>query len=292
MNDVVSRRAFGSRMSRKRPFASLDERDVGILEYVSDGTAIGGTLKRLPEDFIVTEIDATGKPVALIGRSGVALTSEMAVSECVAERAAPDDGSDDDVGNDQTVESTHADSSYEPSFTRFVLRKERMDTLGVIAVLAEHFGVPVRSFGFAGLKDHRAITTQAMTVRGVPPSSVLAVSHPHLVIGCDAQHVDKPLKLGMLGGNRFRILVRDVRGTPNKLNASLSTLRRRGFINYYGLQRFGAARNDEVICFVCACPCAFLCTCASSRHDERLATSSPYYVVRRVRPRTIGVANR
>ena len=56
------------------------------------------------------------------------------------------------------------------------------------------------------------------------------------------------MRLGACGGNRFRIMLRRTQGGKSAVAAALRTLRMSGFINYYGLQRFGtnAARNDEV----------------------------------------------
>ncbi|KAL3903897.1 MAG: hypothetical protein SGPRY_011493 [Prymnesium sp.] len=134
-------------------------------------------------------------------------------------------------------------------FVRFVLTKERMDTLGAVGELAELLDVPSRCFGFAGLKDNRAITSQRMSVKGVSPQALQAVSHPSLKIS-RARRASKQLKLGQLRGNRFRILIRQARGTggPCQADAALTALGRAGFVNYYGLQRFGdcAARNDAV----------------------------------------------
>ena len=134
-----------------------------------------------------------------------------------------------------------------PVITRFTLRKERMDTLGAIGILSAQLEVPQRAFGFAGLKDHRAITTQEMTVRGVSPAAVRAASHSHFELG-GCRRVERPLRLGQHGGNRFRIVVRGASGSAAQLDASLGALRRKGFVNYFGLQRFGesASRNDDV----------------------------------------------
>ena len=55
-----------------------------------------------------------------------------------------------------------------------LLRKEKQDTLGAVADLAEELGVPERAFSYAGLKDYHAITTQELVVQGVPPSRVPA----------------------------------------------------------------------------------------------------------------------
>lgn len=51
---------------------------------------------------------------------------------------------------------------------------------------------------------------------------------------------DNQLKLGDLKGNEFYITIRNIE-QPNEevINASLVSLRDNGFINYYGMQRFG-----------------------------------------------------
>jgi tRNA pseudouridine13 synthase len=55
---------------------------------------------------------------------------------------------------------------------------------------------------------------------------------------------DKPLKLGELVGNKFRIALRNVTGDDDLIEKSLQSLKENGFINYYGLQRFG---NDKEV---------------------------------------------
>lgn len=47
------------------------------------------------------------------------------------------------------------------------------------------------------------------------------------------------LKLGELNGNRFTIVLRQVNGDNELIEQSIESLKHNGFINYYGLQRFG-----------------------------------------------------
>lgn len=48
------------------------------------------------------------------------------------------------------------------------------------------------------------------------------------------------LQLGVLGGNRFTLVLREAYPRdPALLQAPLQALSRSGFINYFGLQRFG-----------------------------------------------------
>ena len=53
----------------------------------------------------------------------------------------------------------------EAMLVRFVLRKEKQDTLGAVADLAEALGVPERAFSYAGLKDFHAVTVQEVVVQ-------------------------------------------------------------------------------------------------------------------------------
>ncbi len=50
---------------------------------------------------------------------------------------------------------------------------------------------------------------------------------------------DNGLKLGDLKGNRFTIVLRQVEGDDLMIEKSINSLKDFGFINYYGLQRFG-----------------------------------------------------
>ena len=50
-----------------------------------------------------------------------------------------------------------------------------------------------------------------------------------------------PLRLGDLSGNLFTVVLRAVDGgSAQHASASVSALRDSGFINYFGLQRFGS----------------------------------------------------
>lgn len=65
----------------------------------------------------------------------------------------------------------------------------------------------------------------------------------------DLKYVSEPLDLGLLSGNRFCIILRNVSVPSSSSSSSLSsdeiiseslkTLRETGFINFFGMQRFG-----------------------------------------------------
>lgn len=49
----------------------------------------------------------------------------------------------------------------------------------------------------------------------------------------------KYIKLGDLQGNRFRIALRNLVGDRKHIETSLQNVKEKGFINYFGFQRFG-----------------------------------------------------
>ncbi|PIK53508.1 putative pseudouridylate synthase 7-like [Apostichopus japonicus] len=53
------------------------------------------------------------------------------------------------------------------------------------------------------------------------------------------RYVDKQLNLGELSGNHFEIVLRDVVGSQPEMEKALISLKEKGFINYFGMQRFG-----------------------------------------------------
>ena len=107
------------------------------------------------------------------------------------------------------------------------------------AVLARCFGVAAMDVGYAGLKDRRAVTRQWFSVRaprladGVPDDA-------RIVLETRTRHARK-LRPGDHRGNRFEIVVRNVSG---EWEESLGVVKRSGFPNYFGEQRFGRCGSN------------------------------------------------
>lgn len=53
------------------------------------------------------------------------------------------------------------------------------------------------------------------------------------------EYVHNTLHLGSLSGNLFDLILRNVRGCPADVELAAEALKKSGFINYFGLQRFG-----------------------------------------------------
>ncbi|MCD9558938.1 hypothetical protein HAX54_016638 [Datura stramonium] len=128
-------------------------------------------------------------------------------------------------------------------FLRFHLFKENKDTQEALNVIAKMLGVQPRSFGFAGTKDKRAVSTQRVTVFKQRASKLAALNRRLIGIKVgDFCHVKEGLLLGQLYGNRFTITLRGVSAeSEDIIKASAVALGKHGFINYFGLQRFGSS---------------------------------------------------
>ncbi|XP_047986522.1 pseudouridylate synthase 7 homolog [Leguminivora glycinivorella] len=124
----------------------------------------------------------------------------------------------------------------------FILHKENCDTMDAAQRLAERLRMNLRpsSLGYAGTKDRRAKTSQWFSARKLDPRRLAGAARDlrDIHIGNYTFH-DTHLKLGMLKGNRFRIALRNVTAPEDSVEKACQLLNENGFINYYGLQRFG-----------------------------------------------------
>ncbi|KAI9260830.1 pseudouridine synthase [Sporodiniella umbellata] len=125
------------------------------------------------------------------------------------------------------------------------MNKSGVDTMNAINIIASKSGIPAKFFGYAGTKDARAITTQVLSLKKIKPGRLLAAKDDLMKSGIyigNYTFVKDGLTLGDLGGNHFTIVLRDVKNISEAgLQASLESLRDNGFLNYFGMQRFGTS---------------------------------------------------
>uniref|UniRef100_A0A8C1S122 Pseudouridylate synthase 7 homolog n=1 Tax=Cyprinus carpio TaxID=7962 RepID=A0A8C1S122_CYPCA len=126
------------------------------------------------------------------------------------------------------------------SFCHFVLYKENKDTMDAINVLSKFLRVRPNMFSYMGTKDKRAVTVQEIAVLKI---SAERLSHlnkclMNLKLG-NFSYKKWPLKLGELQGNHFTVVLRNISGSLEQVEQAMTSLRETGFINYYGMQRFG-----------------------------------------------------
>ena len=136
-------------------------------------------------------------------------------------------------------------------YLQFTLLKENVDTMSAASVLSRHLHMRVDAVKYAGTKDKRAVTSQRCTVYRKRPADLSRMNKfnnaPLLRLG-DFAYVTHPLKLGALRGNHFSIVLRDVDVPPRTVAQACDAMQTTGFINYFGLQRFGrgGSKSHEV----------------------------------------------
>ncbi|KAI9466883.1 tRNA pseudouridine synthase D [Lactarius psammicola] len=147
-----------------------------------------------------------------------------------------------------------------PPYIHFTLQKTNRDTQDALQYLSRTLHVPVKDLSTAGTKDKRGVTIQRVALRrgtktvedvwklanGVPTrqSADDAVRNrgERGVRTADFLYRKAALELGMLKGNAFVITLRNVQvDSVEALDKVMSSVKERGFINYYGMQRFGTA---------------------------------------------------
>jgi tRNA pseudouridine13 synthase len=120
------------------------------------------------------------------------------------------------------------------------VEKNGANTAFVAQQLAVAAGVQEWDVGYAGLKDRHAITRQWFSIylpKGETPDLTL-LQHPEFKVLTQSRHVKK-LRPGDLQGNRFRIVLREVTGNREAIEANLKAVAAQGVPNYFGAQRFG-----------------------------------------------------
>ena len=129
-------------------------------------------------------------------------------------------------------------------YCHFVMYKENKDTMQAINLLAKCLRIKPDRFSYAGTKDGRAITVQSVSVFRIDARNLQGLNKVLNKVHVGNFEFKKvPLKLGDLKGNTFVVVLRNVDGSDEQIEAGMSSLKDIGFINYYGLQRFGSSRN-------------------------------------------------
>ncbi|OHT06878.1 Pseudouridylate synthase 7 like protein [Tritrichomonas foetus] len=245
---------------------SATEESVGCRCFANDAPEMSGIIKHKYSDFHVNEIDKNGNVVHLTTLDEIpeapypAGYEEWLSSREFSFSFMPE--SEEQIARinyEQTSFSVFQDSTGKvtverlykkkarPFITKFVLYKENTNQQSAISRVAQKVGKQSKLIGFAGSKDKRGITTQICSIRDVPPHRLFeAVGNlgDNIKVG-HIRYAMNPVSLGDLSGNRFSIVLRDIKLTDKEenvykgLKTRLEKLDKSGFINYFGMQRFG-----------------------------------------------------
>ncbi|NXQ14709.1 PUS7L protein, partial [Peucedramus taeniatus] len=135
-------------------------------------------------------------------------------------------------------------------YTAFTLQKENLETLEAIGLLAAELDVLPSDFSYTGIKDKKAITLQPMVVKKVTPERLKEIGNKMEKKGMKIYNIHpayQHLRLGQLKGNHFDIVVRDLQhhshdssaDLKERISEAVESVETKGFVNYYGPQRFG-----------------------------------------------------
>jgi len=127
----------------------------------------------------------------------------------------------------------------------FLLEKKEIDTFDAIRLIAKKLRVPLFEIGYAGLKDRHALAKQYISI----PTHYKVIDtkidtlNIHLV-----GYNRKKIKIGDLNGNKFTIIVRDVKENElDNVSKRAETISCCGVPNYFDSQRFGSVIHNEFI---------------------------------------------
>ena len=125
------------------------------------------------------------------------------------------------------------------------IEKRGMNTAFAAKTIAQWAGVDESAIGYAGLKDRHAVTRQRFSVwipKKIAPD-LAALQSDALRVLEHAWHARK-LPRGALAGNRFVLVLRELEGQREAVDARLSAIARRGVPNHFGEQRFGRGGDN------------------------------------------------
>jgi len=121
-------------------------------------------------------------------------------------------------------------------YSLFLLKKKNLTTIEAIRKIAKKFSIPLENFGYAGLKDKKAITYQYVTVKG----EIEEYEDEGIKI-FNIKKIDRPIAVGDLIGNEFTITLHRCKNL-DKIDEAVASIEK-GIPNYFGPQRFG--RNNH-----------------------------------------------
>lgn len=147
-------------------------------------------------------------------------------------------------------------------YLHFTLYKENKDTMEVLYFMASQLKLHIKNFQYAGTKDRRGVTVQRVAAFRIPAERLQNLNRMLRAARMGGfKNQPHGLELGDLYGNEFTITLRDcafpdapsdftarLEHAKRITHAALTNFQETGFINYYGLQRFGSFSigTDEI----------------------------------------------
>lgn len=124
------------------------------------------------------------------------------------------------------------------------IQKNSLTTHQLIEQLAKVVEIQARHIGYSGLKDKHAITQQWISLHlpGCKHRPEIPDTENYQIL--QSKWHDKKLRVGVHRSNSFSITVRDIKGHSGGLEGVILKIKKHGFANYFGAQRFGAQQDN------------------------------------------------
>lgn len=174
---------------------------------------IPGTIKKVPSDFIVEEI----------GEDWECKTQEKFISQ---------------VPNLSNLKEKTGE------FLFCELEKFDIDHFSALKDTARLLSKGLDSIGYAGIKDKRAHTSQRISIFNPDLSKLASFKHPNINLK-NFRWSKRKIRIGYLNSNRFKITIRDL-DKKESIKIQKKIQKMPWFPNYFGQQRFGSIRNNNV----------------------------------------------
>lgn len=129
----------------------------------------------------------------------------------------------------------------------FKIRKRGISTFDVVRKIARQMRLPEDAFGYAGMKDKQAVTTQWLSLEygDIPLIEKLDIEGVEVL---EITRHENKLKVGHLAGNEFVLRIRGIdTAKKDAAEATLARLKEKGVPNYYDRQRFGILKNSHIV---------------------------------------------
>jgi tRNA pseudouridine13 synthase len=126
-----------------------------------------------------------------------------------------------------------AEKGKEGRCSLYILKKRKISTLSCLKIISDKLKIPLADFGYCGLKDKQGITIQHISLPEVKKAALKEKNFSFEYF----RKISSPLQRGGCLGNNFIIRVYDI--DREKLIKNIEEVNKRGFVNYYDIQRTG-----------------------------------------------------
>ncbi|KAI3648150.1 hypothetical protein MP228_006004 [Amoeboaphelidium protococcarum] len=145
------------------------------------------------------------------------------------------------------VKKSNSRTRQDSFYLQFRLCKSNRDTHDALQILSRALNIQHKRLAVAGTKDKRGITTQLVTAFNVSEKHLMSANvylgRHNIQVG-NSVRVKQQLTLGDLFGNQFKITLRNIQCDDiDSIDRRLQLLKQTGFINYFGMQRFGHGKS-------------------------------------------------